>query len=110
MQLDDELAEPKDRLAESGGINRSALLRLGAAAVFEATICVRRARLLSGADSRAIVVDGQSAGSPQSLNHVTPWLLWRRWSSNGARSVSCTVASICTVHASNGAVLRPSVG
>jgi metal-responsive CopG/Arc/MetJ family transcriptional regulator len=52
VQLDDDLVERLDRLAEQEGTNRSELLRRGAAAVLEAAELVRADRVLQEAYRR----------------------------------------------------------
>lgn len=70
VQLDDELVERLDRLAESEGTNRSDLLRRGAAAVLEAAELRKADRSLREA-YRRVPQDPALLASAQRLASVT---------------------------------------
>ena len=70
VQLDDELVERLDRLAESEGTSRSELLRRGAAAVLEAAELRKADRALRAAYHR-VPQDPALVASAQRLASLT---------------------------------------
>lgn len=70
VQLDDELVERLDRLAESEGTNRSELLRRGASAVLEAAELRKADRSLREA-YRRVPQDPALVASAQRLASLT---------------------------------------
>ncbi len=72
VQLDDELVERLDRLADSQGTNRSELLRRGAAAVLEAAELVEADRLLQEAYRRVPQDPAVVAAAARIAAHTAP--------------------------------------
>jgi metal-responsive CopG/Arc/MetJ family transcriptional regulator len=72
VQLDDELVERLDKLAEVEGTNRSELLRRGAAAVLEAAAQLQADRSLREAYRRVPQDPALIASAQRLAAHTTP--------------------------------------
>ena len=72
VQLDDELVERLDRLAESEGTNRSELLRRGASAVLEAAELHKADRSLREAYRRVPQDPALVASAQRLAAHTSP--------------------------------------